>query len=1010
MSVSRPEARPAPGDLLLRLGREIELAVDGKPVGLSPAQRAYLVLLVHGREEGVRRDEVIRLMWGGAEDRPARHRVRQLTYTVNRKSGAEVIRADGPWLRLDSTLAIDWDGSPFWEFMNPPTVAYRDHLSEVGERLEKSEELDSLRRLDAARRADAPAEVLRALEEGPRPPDAWRDLLWALLRTGRIREAEFELKRILGDELPAEGPTVARRLATVAEELLDIAAAGTEGDLPLLGRAEDTNRLQELVVSGAPCIVITGVHGVGRSRMLGQVVAGILSSREDAVVLSATGSPAERNIPFGGLGQLLDEEILVQAFHELGQPETEVIRRALPVQFQTEESHLLAPLGGPGSYLRIARALEKLFRKAFGAADVLLVIDDLDHLDRSSVEVVTRLALLESARILCTWCIQDETSHAEFLFRMQGLSPQVVPLADLTFDDAQDLAESVDPELGRREAEDVARLSGGRPGRIVELVRALRGSPLLASPLGTRLDDLLRRRIRELDPDAQEVLVLVAISGGRMAIHLLAKVLDCGVLKASGFVRELEESGLVRVDGRRVAIAPGLLRDFICRELPDGIKRTTHQRVADQLRAQPKATDPGLIAHHLDEAGQPREAAGWYLKAGTNAQERTALAEAVTFLERHIATADGAAPNVLKGLGELHAGKGQFQQSVHWFSQAQAGYLDRGDLFGDVQSVLAEVKARMDAGEAPGRLFQLLSEQLHRADKAGHDDLVANALDLWFWLADHFFAREEVFAARIDLLRRIEEGPSDGICWVGGRLAYLGDPAQGYRLARRAYLRGRENIARDPRSLHRLLLCCLVQGRFSNPSTTALTRFADRIAERVGNLPQRCAIWLGIALGHMGEDENERATELLQRAEESLIIPSDQVRVALVVNQGIVAIRTGRIQEADSHIRRLDEIPTSHSVSVQATSNAIRMIVALETGRMAEASDLDEQLAALDLSYPVASDLSIVAEARAELMRRRGERRDAVPYLRRTARVMGEANIPCARRLNGKADLYAVHA
>ena len=73
---------------------------------------------------------------------------------------------------------------------------------------------------------------------------------------------------------------------------------------------------------------------------------------------------------------------------------------------------------------------------------------------------------------------------------------------------------------------------------------------------------------------------------------------------------------------------------------------------------------------------------------------------------------------------------------------------------------------------------------------------------------------------------------------------------------------------------------------------------------------------------------------------------------------------------------------------------------------MADAVELNEELRAVDLSFPVASDLSIVAEARAELMRRRGGRSDAITYLTATADMMAKSNLPCARTLRDRAKRY----
>jgi hypothetical protein len=991
-------------DVVLALSRHVSLRVDGESRRLSPTQQAYLLLVCHAEGRGARRDDVIQLLWEDEDNRSTRHRVRQLNYSLTRKAGTEVVQADGPWLTLAGTVRVDWDGTRFWESMEAPTPGYQEHLSLLGAARIRAEEKSAVRDLDAARLADSPEGVIRALEDGRRPPGAWRDLLWALLRTGRIREAEFELQKILGDDLPAEAPSLARRLVSEADRLLGLAAAGAQEALVLRGRSEETLRLQELVLSNHPCVLLTGDQGVGRSRLLGQAVAFVLSNREDVVVLSATGSPSERTRPFGGLEQLLDEEILVQAFAELGQPETEVIRQALPVQFHSDESHVIATLGGPGSYLRIAQAVGKLFERAYGEADIVFFVDDFQDLDRSSREVITRLILVSNSRLLGTWCTGDADHHAELLFRFRDLSPQLVHLRDLPMDQATGIVRDLVPDIDGKDAEEVAQISGGRPGRIVELVRALDGPPVLSGPVVPNLDQLLRRRLRGLDPAVQEALVFLSVHGGRMPVNLLCELLGAGILEAAGLLRELERARLIHLEGETAAMAPGMLRQFVYRELPDGIRQDRHGRVAEALLHGSREPDPGVIAHHLDEAGQPVRASEWYRRAGEDARERTAYAEAILLLEKSLSTGEVCPPDVARSLGTLHSGMADFRRSVHWFQLARMGFSEAGDVVGDIECVLEETQVLLFRGDPLPHLTQALREQYARAETLGLPDLVGSCLELGLSVADFHMSKLELDWCVTHLLEQLNQFPSEvGLSGVGARLTYLGAPNLGLQLAKRSYLASRADPSRRLESLRRLVLAHWNRGHFDSPSVRALVVELERFVAEVGQSLTRVAIRTTLGLWRLDQGDLSGAEAHLRKADEELSLPGDQRRGSVAINLAIVRIRQGDTLAAERYLHRFDNLQAFHGLPVNYMADAVRVFVAIEQGRLGDAAPIVDELERVDLSFPFASNASIIPEARAEFLRRTGRKAKAVNLLREASTTMARANVPASERLRIRA-------
>lgn len=1000
MSASLPEESLGPPTVALRVGEGVVLEAGSEPVALSSHQEAYLLLLAGSGEEGIPRSRVIRLLWDRPETQKTRHRLRQLSYTLNRKAGSTFVEARGTLVALAKNVVVEFRCEGVGEAVAPPTPGFDDWVAELRERRAREVRLGSVRELDAGRLADHPEAVLASLAEGHRTPGSWRDLLWALLRTGRVREAEFELRRVLGDDVPMEGLPTARRIASHKDRILSLASAGGEASIPLEGRDEEVRHLHDLMVSGSACVLITGAHGVGRSRILGQAVATLLANKDDTVMLAAHGMPFERHTPFGGLGQLLSEELLIQAFAELGQPETEIIRRALPAQFETQEEHVLANIGGPGSYLRVARAVADLFQRAYGQAEVMLLVDDLDQLDRSSVEVLTRLVLVSNARLLGTWCTEGENGLNELLFRFRGIEPDIVPLLDLPLPRAAALARAVAPDLGEKQWDDIARLGGGRPGRVVELIRALAGSPILSSPMGPSLDEILRRRVRSLTPAEQQALVLLAVSGGRLEIPSLGKLLGVGVLEIAGHVRSMEEAGLVRVEGSRAAVAPGLLRDFVARELPGPLRRETHASIADHLIGEGDAADPGFLAHHLMEAGRPLEAAVWFKRAGFAARDRTAYAEALVLLERSVAANDELDPEIAKELGTIHSGMGDFKQAIHWFGRARIGYVDRGDEVGDVEVGIEEARVRLKAGQQGSIVLESTREQLARAKGLGSTYLISLAIGLWLEVSEYSHNRAWVEEATGVLLSELDEAPHcEYLAYTGAHLAHLGWPSRGRWLARRAYLASRSVPDLRLSRLNRLILANWVTDGLGPGTRSVLITNATALAKRTGNLIARFDTLANAGSWYMDQGQWDEAEACLCSAEGLFEQPSVYVQRFVAINRAILRIRQSGALSAADQLEILDDLGDSPRASAVFLTAAIRLLVRLEEGRLEEANAISVGLEQMDLTYPFSSNMALVPIARAELLRRRGKRGEAIKALRTAADSMRLFCMPAARQI-----------
>jgi DNA-binding CsgD family transcriptional regulator len=234
--------------------------------------------------------------------------------------------------------------------------------------------------------------------------------------------------------------------------------------------------------------------------------------------------------------------------------------------------------------LQAATAAEVVRSALAGAGpSPLLVIDDLDHLDPTSLAALTLLVADGTVRLLGVRCTdRPAPAPVAALWRELGLAR-----IDLDpFTDADLLAMASD------------RLGGPLDGQLqVALVRIARGSPLLldevlaasiaadgiravhglwhlAGPLrlSGELHDRAEAILRALDGEEREAVELVALAD-RLPLALADAVLDPRVLE------HLERRGILRVDADEVSVASPVVASHV----GDALARTARRRLASVL-------------------------------------------------------------------------------------------------------------------------------------------------------------------------------------------------------------------------------------------------------------------------------------------------------------------------------------------------------------------------------------------------------------------------------------------
>jgi DNA-binding CsgD family transcriptional regulator/tetratricopeptide (TPR) repeat protein len=414
-----------------------------------------------------------------------------------------------------------------------------------------------------------------------------------------------------------------------------------------VGRVEELSVLeaaQGRAANGEPAVVLVGGEaGIGKTRLLAE-----LADR-----CRATGARvlAGGCLPVGGDG--LPYAPIVEALRPLpGELGVDTVRQLIGPSW-SELARLLPSLGeppsgpaGPAAQARLFELLLGLLGRLGEQAPLILVVEDLHWVDRSTRELLAFLVRnLRAERLLLVVTYRSDEPHPDRLGpylaeldrggRVERLEldrlDRAATAAQLTgILDAAPAADLVDAVFARSE---------GNPFFTEELLAAVRAG---SGPLPATSRDLLQGRVEGLAEQARWVLGVAAVAGRQVSHRLLAAV-------AGLEDRQLDAALRAAVARQLLVTGPGeggyqlrhaLLREVVEAGLLPGERARLHAGYAHALTERPELA-PGApavaaaeLAAHWDAAGVPDRALPARIQAGLATERARAFAEAYQHYER----------------------------------------------------------------------------------------------------------------------------------------------------------------------------------------------------------------------------------------------------------------------------------------------------------------------------------------------------------------------------------------
>jgi DNA-binding NarL/FixJ family response regulator len=737
----------------------------------------------------------------------------------------------------------------------------------------------------------------------------------------------------------------------------------------LFGRERELRVIEERLDSVSDrgsALLIRGEAGVGKTVIL-EAAKSRAASRE-MPLLAVTGVPSETNLPFAGLYELLRP--LVDLTERLPGPQQDALRAAFGLA--DVQSAELFP---------IALGALDLLSDFASERGLLLVVDDAQWLDRSTVNVLAFIARrLQSEPIVLLVASRDlpETLFADIIpeLRVEGLDEIA----------SRELLQAHSPNLSGQIRDRVLRESAGNPLALVELPKAIAleasSSALLPRhlPLTTRLERAFASRILELPPTTQKALQIAAIDDGSSLAEILgAATLLSGEELSLDVLAPAVSARLIYGDAAGVQFRHPLVRSAVSGASTIVDRAAAHLALATVLK-----DDPDRSVWHRAAAtvGSDERVALALESAGTRALQRGDVRVAIQALDR---AAELSADSTTRGRCLLRASELAFEIGwnglvVSLLQKAEALELSRHDRVW--LTWFREAAQRSISGAEALREI---------ADSIESDDDVDLALDLLSgpatkgWWAE---PDEEVCKHVIGAVERVRSSSEDDPRFV--LIVAMTDPIDRGEFVIERLRRFAPNLGDDARTAHLLGLAAIQIGdfdlaeRFLSAAIAGL-RSDGRLALLAHTLVLRAwsAIFRGnrnVAIADAEEglrlaQETDQPTYVsLARAAAAMsaalrgdhdsaeALANDAERVAQPLNillaevqmaRGINALGKGRYDDAYRHLRRMFDPrdsayhPMRHCYFIGDLAEA-----AVQSGHRDDAAALLAEMEALALRTP----------------------------------------------------------
>ena len=589
------------------------------------------------------------------------------------------------------------------------------------------------------------------------------------------------------------------------------ASAGTvPGRVPLVGRSREVETLGRLVEQteqrSGSTIFIRGPRGAGKTR-LAREAAEYARSR-GWTVLPGKAYPAERLVPFAPFSDAflpILQGLSHDSLRELAAGGEDALRALLPA-LGAPRPAISEPPGDPSEVqARLFWQFTGMLGRLAAHRPVLLIIEDLDFADRSSLELfhfVARHCTDKPILLVGEYTGLDRKRRR----RLVEIEQSLMGINAATVFAVEPLSEEGTGEFLRRaldiEDQDISGITNlmyhwtqGNPFFLTGTLRALvearvlsrddgiwQGLEIESIELPHSVSDAVLVWVGHLSAHALSLAELLSVVGTQVSYDLLTHLSDMDEAEVAGALDELlRHQILVESEDRWRLIynfRHGLIRETLRSELPLGRRRQIHETVAESLEAHyADRVDEHAdeLAYHFGQAKSTSSAAKavrYLVSAGRNALSRHANREAATYLQEALDRIEATRPGkdleqveslvslseVIGGLARARRRLGKISTSMALWRRILAAAQAEGD-----ERQMAQTYRQIGIGHvAGGSLREAIEEfeqALEWAESAEDQPLMVRiqlALGLCYHGTGRGDAAQRVLEDALEIAQRLE--------------------------------------------------------------------------------------------------------------------------------------------------------------------------------------------------------------------------------------------------------------
>jgi len=753
----------APAQLTIRLLGAPETLCAGTPLLLHDAKARALLYYLAAAGRPRARDYLASLLWSESLESNARHSLRSSLYHLRQalqaRGAGEALAGEGDTVFLK--LAEDacdvtrfrrlleqgsGDGADGAACLEQAVALYRGPLLQgfsvsdapLFEEWVRAEEsalrqgyLDALLRLLSLAESwgawnEAIAYAQRIVQADPLSEQMQQRLIELHLREGAIGQAmrqyrEFEATL---QQLPGVAPSPETWAAIVAamearREAKREGGTRLMASAPFVGRDDVLKKLRSLARIAASgqgmTVVAQGENGIGKSRLLDELVSDLSTDARSWIILQGSCSPFDDLLSYGPFLDAFQNS----ASGDLADLLTDVRGNSADEQGRFE--------------WRVLQALRTLTHDA----PLLLAIDDLQWANSTTLHLFGFLATrLRSLPVMLVGTAQrveavPALQRLVTLGRRRG-DTHIISLSPLTQEDVSAFLASlgISPTAAPSLAEWLFEQSAGSPFILKEIIAQLRAEGILYTPdvpaqtsskkrHELRLDtghwlrwrstctlpetthELVTWRLENLSSTAQSLLDMLAVANQPLPLALLRDMAGLQEEQLLPLVENLVASGLVVESGNDlVALPHQLLREALMLPLSHLRQRAMHRQLAARLDACPalqKNFPLRQIALHAVIGEDVERARRYGLQVLDELARDNANTQTLDFLHHLYDLLAPSAPaeelwRLARALGQVHQTLGQVGEAAAWYERERQYAEEMGD-------VMAQVIAYFAAGE-----------------------------------------------------------------------------------------------------------------------------------------------------------------------------------------------------------------------------------------------------------------------------------------------------------------------